>query len=298
MIKTVRLVMLVPVFVVFLAAPLGAQKTGKAPKSSTPAASAQTASPNQATTPQQPMDYLQASRIVNETVIEKWSGKVAVQVRGGRARGCIMNPDTGVPLCSTMDLKKLGRITVTEEQGGKGKHHYVSYRLLQDGRESSDIKSLPYMTVIGASFNWEAPTDPQAEAKAQAYADALNLLSAHARAEYEAEWQDFQQKAAAWRALPTKPAISDEVRMHRLVAEDALKQKQFDTAIDEYEAGLKIDPLWPEGHFNVALLYGELNDYEEATLHMRAYLDLRPGAHDAQAAHDQMLLWQGKLGQQ
>jgi len=86
--------------------------------------------------------------------------------------------------------------------------------------------------------------------------------------------------------------------MHQLGAEDALKQKQFNTAIDEYEAGLKIDPLWPEGHFNVALLYEELNDYEWAVWHMRAYLELRPDAPDAQAAHDQMLLWQEKDRQQ
>ena len=58
--------------------------------------------------------------------------------------------------------------------------------------------------------------------------------------------------------LPAKPALPDEVRQHRLLAEDAIKQKQFDTALKEYEAGVEAYPVWPEGHFNAAALYGEL----------------------------------------
>jgi tetratricopeptide (TPR) repeat protein len=111
-------------------------------------------------------------------------------------------------------------------------------------------------------------------------------------------FREFQQKAAAWRALPAKPPISDDVKQHRLLAEDAYQQKQFDTAAAEYEAGLEIDPLWAQGHFNAAVIYGELKDYDDAVWHMRCYLELLPNAPDAQDARDQMLLWQGKLKQQ
>jgi tetratricopeptide (TPR) repeat protein len=194
-----------------------------------------------------------------------------------------------------MELKTLQRVSVAVKQ-----HDYV---LLVNGKDDKSMStySLAFRLESYPSSNWGRSGDPQALAKAQAYADALNLLSAHARGEdraaLDAEWSDFQQKAVAWRSLPTKPAVSDAVRMHRIGAEEALQQKQFDTAIDDYEAGLKIDPLWPEGHFNAAILDGELNDYEWAVWHMRAYLELLPDAPDAPAAHDQLLLWQGKLGQ-
>lgn len=113
----------------------------------------------------------------------------------------------------------------------------------------------------------------------------------------EAEWREFQPKANAWRLLPAKPPISDDVKQHRLLAEDAFNQKQFDTAAAEYEAGLEIDPLWAQGQFNAAYIHGELKDYDDAVWHMRCYLELMPNAPDAQTARDQMLLWQAKAEQ-
>lgn len=136
-------------------------------------------------------------------------------------------------------------------------------------------------------------------AEAQAFAGAANRLRFAARGEIdksqEAAWREFQQQAAAWRALPVKPAISEEVRQHRLLAEDALKQRQFDSAVEEYEAGLAINPVWPEGHFNAALLCAEAGYFAEALRHMRAYLELSPDAPDAQQARDQIVLWQARL---
>jgi hypothetical protein len=77
--------------------------------------------------------------------------------------------------------------------------------------------------------------------------------------------------------------------------QDALNQKQF-AAAAEYEAGLEINPLWPEGHFNAALLDAETKNYDDAIWHMRAYLELVPNAPDAQEASDQIVIWQEKLG--
>jgi len=172
---------------------------------------------------------------------------------------------------------------------------------------SNDHPPSPALWALTGTLQWSS------EADAQAFVGALNRLIAYARtydpantgstlpceqARQAAFWNDFHEKATAWRALSTKPPISDEVRQHRLLAEDAFKEKQFGTAIDEYEAGLVADPVWPQGHFNAALLYGEQKDYEDAIWHMRAYLELVPDASDAQAARDQLLLWQGKLKQQ
>jgi hypothetical protein len=52
--------------------------------------------------------------------------------------------------------------------------------------------------------------------------------------------------------------------------------------------------MWPEGHFNAAVIYGELRD-EKAVWHMRDYLELVPNAPDAQAASDQIIIWQDEL---
>lgn len=133
----------------------------------------------------------------------------------------------------------------------------------------------------------------------QSFVNAMNRLRSAARREgdggKETIWHDFQQKASAWRALPFKPPIPEEVRQHRLLAENALREKDLDTAIGEYEDGLTIFPVWAEGHFNAALLSAELGYYFEAIRHMRAYLDLVPNATDAQSARDQIIIWEAKL---
>jgi tetratricopeptide (TPR) repeat protein len=112
------------------------------------------------------------------------------------------------------------------------------------------------------------------------------------RAQETTAWADFQQKAAAWRALPVKPAISEDVRRERVLAENNVNEKEFISAVNHYESALKMNPVWPEGHFNAALIYAELKNYDKAVWHMRAYVELLPGAPDAQGARDQIIIWQ------
>ena len=109
---------------------------------------------------------------------------------------------------------------------------------------------------------------------------------------------DFHQQAAAWRALATKPPLPDAVRIRRIAAEDAIKNNNPNAALKYYEEGLDLYPTWPEGWFNAALIEGQLGAYDEAVQHMQNYLELAPNAPDAQAAHDQIGLWQLKSGEQ
>ncbi len=188
-----------------------------------------------------------------------------------------------------IDLRSVG--TLKAISVGRGQ-----YEVLQNGNDlafSCEKMGEYYEKAIGLLGT---------PSEAQALADELNRLRSAARGEDPGipgdAFGEFQQKAAAWRALAVKPAISEEVRMHRLLAEHAVAEKQFSAAVEEYEAGLGINPTWPEGHFNAALLSAELGYYSEAIWHMRAYLELLPNAPDAQDARDQMLLWQGELKQQ
>lgn len=182
---------------------------------------------------------------------------------------------------------------IYKQKWAGGAHYYVT---LYEGQQALklvwDSDRSNYAERFANAFNRLLP-----------YAQNYNPANSHFPPPCEEQaqgafWNDFHQKAAAWGALSTKPPMSDDVRQHRLLAEDAMKEKHMDTAIAEYEGGLAIDPLWPQGHFNAALLYGEQKDYEDAVWHMRAYLELAPDAPDAQAARDQLLLWQGKLKQQ
>ena len=69
-------------------------------------------------------------------------------------------------------------------------------------------------------------------------------------------------------------------------------------ALNDYEIGLQSCHTWPEGHFNAALIAAELGDFANAVEHMQSYLELVPNAPDAQAARDQITIWQHKAGQQ
>lgn len=104
----------------------------------------------------------------------------------------------------------------------------------------------------------------------------------------------YRQEAAAWRALSTKPALPEAARRYKVLAEDALQGKEFEAALEYYEQGLAVDPLWPDGRFNAALLCGELRDYARAAFHIRRYLELLPEAADAPAARDKLIVWEEK----
>lgn len=139
--------------------------------------------------------------------------------------------------------------------------------------------------------------------EAEAFVKALSVLKQYAIKEREiltsegSSFANFQEKAKTWRALQVKPGLPEEVRRFRLLAEDALNNKEFEKAIEYYEQGLEIEPLWPQGQYNTALLYGELKDYYSAETHMKRYLELVPDAPDAQAARDQIMIWQSKMRQ-
>jgi tetratricopeptide (TPR) repeat protein len=217
----------------------------------------------------------------------------------------------------SVDLKTLGEVTVD------GKTPY-SWQLGVNGKsplcgncrrmdEKTVRANLSNASILGFLV-WVIPDVGYDNHAAQAFASAMNALRLYAR-NYEASrslpppcftnkdeqariWAEFQRRAAAWRALPVRPPLSEAVRKQQLLAEDAYNQKQFEVAAAAYDSGTEFDPMWPEGHFNAAFLYGELKEYEDAIWHMRCYLELLPNAPDSKNARDQMLLWQAKLEQQ
>ena len=109
-----------------------------------------------------------------------------------------------------------------------------------------------------------------------------------------AEFVAFTLRAQTWLAAGAQSGMSDEARAYKMLAEDAFKRKEFTAALEAYGQALDKYPLWPEGHYNAALLAAETEDYELAAHHMRRYLVLAPDAPDAAIAKDKLILWQLK----
>lgn len=191
-----------------------------------------------------------------------------------------------------IDIQNLGQVSVKCNQGScslvnaKGKtlnvttdHHFILFA-------SRNGYPVPRQSV--QSIN-DYPL------AAAAFARALNSLPTHAS--HQTSMEEFHQKAAAWRVLPSKPVLSGDVRVLRLAAEDAFKSQKPDEALNYYEMGVESDPTWAQGWFNAAIIAGQLGYCEDAAEHMQNYLELVPDAQDAQSARDQMDLWRFKAKQ-
>jgi hypothetical protein len=141
--------------------------------------------------------------------------------------------------------------------------------------------------------------------KVQTLVNAINTMIADAEQgktvvcsddaqDYADELAAFEQQTTAWRALVTKPPLSDEAYKDRLLAEDALKSRNLDASAGYYEAGVAAEPTWDQGWYNLALLYAEQNDYFDAAQCMKHYVILMPDAPDAREAKDNIILWEAK----
>lgn len=137
-------------------------------------------------------------------------------------------------------------------------------------------------------------TDPTV---AQKFVDAFNRLvyyAHHGGPNSREGFLVFATEAKAWRENPQKPEMPEAADRERILAENAIREKDLNRAIAHYESGLLIFPMWPEAWFNMALIYGELQDYGNAANSMRRYLELMPNAPDAQAAREKLVIWEDK----
>lgn len=106
---------------------------------------------------------------------------------------------------------------------------------------------------------------------------------------------EFGRQAGAWRALPEPPPMPEAVRQYKVAAEAAVREKQWQEAIRQYRKALALDPLWPQGHFNQALLFAEVRMYESAGIAMQKYLLLVPDAANARQAQDKIYEWKAQI---
>jgi tetratricopeptide (TPR) repeat protein len=131
------------------------------------------------------------------------------------------------------------------------------------------------------------------EMEAQHFADAFNRL-VYAAHHPEETFAAFNTAAKAWRDNPVKPPLSPEADRHWILAENAVKEKNLDAAVEHYEAALEIQPMWPTGWFDLAMIYAEQKNFADAADAMKHYLELTPDAPDAKDARTQMIIWEDK----
>lgn len=103
---------------------------------------------------------------------------------------------------------------------------------------------------------------------------------------------DFQ--AALRRATSATPDLEMRRRV-QVQVELAMRELRTIDAVRLYRDGLSQAPDWTDGHFNLALLYGELELYPEAITEMRRHLYLTPNAPEQRAAQDKVYEWEALL---
>ena len=176
--------------------------------------------------------------------------------------------------------------SLVDEEGNKGKYG-------ENFLQKYNVKMKKSTLYFGGNKDGicsQAQNHDECMNAAAQFASALNSLHIYALRPTPPE-DDFHKQALAWRALATKPALPDAVRVRRMMAEDAIKNKKPEDALRYYEQGIESYPMWPQGWFNAAVVAGELGRYDDAVEYMQNYLELVPDAKDAQTARDQMEMW-------
>jgi tetratricopeptide (TPR) repeat protein len=224
------------------------------------------------------MSYLEAKKTIRQLWMAKGTNASSCKVKFGKnVIELIENDSEGDKGTWMWDLATMTDPYVTSD-------HWVNS---ERGFSSKIYYKGKYHTFhYGVSF--------RTLSEATAFANALYVLKRGAGTAERAAEAAFAASAKKYCEMPVKSPLPENVKRCRIMAEDAINNKEFEKAVNYYEQGLEIKPLWPEGQFNAALLYGELKDYENAALHMKRYLELVPNARDAREAREKVYLWEGK----
>lgn len=145
-------------------------------------------------------------------------------------------------------------------------------------------------------FGWKGSTGRQ---QASDFLQAVWAMHLHAKSGELANLRKalFEKHAAEidkYRDPASRPPLPEDVLKYKVQAESAVKNWRFVDALLPYQRALTVAPWWPEGHFNVALVYGELGLYPEAATYMKYYLRAAPDAPNARAAQNKIYEWEGQ----
>lgn len=103
----------------------------------------------------------------------------------------------------------------------------------------------------------------------------------------------FEQIASKYRELKVKPTVSEDQRKLIVQANLFNQQKNYFKAIELYKKAIEFDQIaYPAAYSNVALLYAQINKFNDAIIYMKEYLLLEPDSPDARSAQDKIYEWE------
>ena len=173
------------------------------------------------------------------------------------------------------------------------------FREILDGpitvTQSKDDESYPYAIHLEEQLSFLFHRKDLADAKRMA--DDLFFLQQHLPKQDDLRAVQAQALATQYRALKTKPPVSEEQRRFIVQANAMNQQKDYGRALELYQKALDLEPLsYPSAYFNMALLSAQLGRFRQAIASMKQYLLLEPEANDARSAQDKIYEWEIMLG--
>lgn len=115
----------------------------------------------------------------------------------------------------------------------------------------------------------------------------------------EGSLASFQPHLDEYRAMKTKPPVTEEQRRHIVQANAMAEKKDYSAAIDLYRKALNVDRLsYPAAYYNMALIFSQMGRRQAAIVFMKVYLLLVPEAEDARRAQDKIYEWEAFSGVQ
>jgi tetratricopeptide (TPR) repeat protein len=135
---------------------------------------------------------------------------------------------------------------------------------------------------------------------AQCVAEELKFIQHNlGKARQDELLNSFQPLVEQYRAMPTKPQVTEEQRKYIVQANIMTQKKEFAKAIEFYAKALEVNPFsFPAAYYNMALISAQQGRYSAAVTSMKKYLLLVPEAEDARAAQDKIYEWEALSGVQ
>ena len=236
---------------------------------------------------------------LRETIKAKWAGTESVFTMSDARDISISSSGVAFTLDEAVEGHKFPDSRVWWDFKGEKTDYFkvFDYRFEKAGQQFHYVKEYNSRQLA----YYECPTLLWSnQADAQKFADAFNrlLYAAYHPGDEDKEFPAFSAAAKSWRENPVKPPLSPEADREWILAENAVKEKNLDSAAEHYEAALEIQPMWPTGWFDLAMIYAEQKNFADAADAMKHYLELTPDAPDAKDARTQMIIWEDKVKQQ
>jgi|GEM_PF-2479225 len=93
-----------------------------------------------------------------------------------------------------------------------------------------------------------------------------------------------------------KQPVSEEQRKFIVQANAATQTKEYLQAISFFKQALQINETgFPDAYFNMALIYAQLRQFDQAILSMKKYMLILPDSPDARNAQDKIYEWEAGI---